>query len=222
MKSIKVKKVNLKKISFLVFPIGKIRMLIFLFFILFNCISVSAQDVNSNTSGIYISEGTEVVGLNDFVFENEKGKITNTSDVVYVTKGTKFFVSSESLHNIDNVIYVDDSSQKAYVVSQKVDVKSKVQRKVEQNTPVTCCLNNVPFKSPFSFYFQTNKFVVVSTTSNFSFQKISCQQIVVFSLDRFVITVSKPKIKLSEFNIIYDKIVNKFTTRPPPSLSKLS
>ena len=172
MKSIKVEKVNLKKISFLIFPFGEIGRLIFLFFILFNCISVAAQDVSSNTSGIYISEGTEVVGLNDFVFENGKDKISNTSDVVYVTKGTKFFVSSESLHNINKVVFVDDSSQKAYVVSRKVDVKSKVHRKAERNAPTTCCLNNVPFKSPFSFYFQTNKFVVVSTTSNFSFQKI--------------------------------------------------
>lgn len=222
MKSIKVKKVNLKKISFLVFPIGEIGKLVFLLFILFNCIFVTAQDVTSNASGIYISEGTEVVGLNDFVFENEKGKITNTSVVVYVSKGTKFFVSTERLHNIDKVVYVDDSSQKVYVVSQKVDVKSKVYSKAERNAPTICCLNNSPFKSPFSFYFQTSKFVVVSTTSNFSFQKISYQQIVGFHLDRYVIAVGKPKIKLSEFNIIYDKIVNKFTTRPPPSLSKLS
>lgn len=219
MKSIKVKKVDLKKISSLVFPSGMIRVLIFLFFILFNYISVLAQDVASNASGIYISEGTEVVGLNDFVFENEKGKITNTSDVVYVTKGTKIFVSSESLNNIDKVVYVDNSPQNAYVASQKVEIKSKVQRKVEQNAPVTCCINNAPFKSPFSFYFQTSKFVVISTSSNFSFQKVSCQQLFGFSIDKFVITISKPKIKQTEFYATYDKVVKKFTTRPPPFFS---
>ena len=219
MKSIKVKKVNLKKISFLVFPIGKIRKLVFLFFILFHCFFALAQDNYLNISGIYISEDTEVVGLNHIVIKKDIENENSTPVIVFVTKGTSFFVPSDKLHNIDKVVYVDGSSQKTFVASEKVNVEIKVQGKVGQKTTATCFINNPPLKTPFSSYFQTNKFVVISTSLNFSFQKISCQQIVVFSLDRFVITVSKSKIKQNELNFVCDKIVNKFTTRPPPSLS---